>query len=279
MSWLFLNARGSAEEQAASGLGNAAIQTPATAKVKRITVLIESYLMRLGVGERREAACQVALNSLVRVVKQLNKSILKAAEEGSAGADVLWSLSRRTNEYFTQLVGNWLKSDSIASHFVFELGGFEFLLDTIGKTDFSSTPHAGQASLTESKQVDHLEEGSSLVEEGPATASDIYDILYSSDTEGAVEAQGPGKADKGKPQSGVQEKEQEPPLDEPPSLVLAELAGKQQLVLTEDNSGGAVAASHSKVDWSSNKRAYKYRLIVTPLQGALRNEYWTLFKL
>jgi hypothetical protein len=45
------------------------------------------------------------------------------------------NLSRRTNDYFTKFVGNWLKSDAIASHFVFELGGFEFLLDTIGKRE------------------------------------------------------------------------------------------------------------------------------------------------
>ena len=45
------------------------------------------------------------------------------------------NLSRRTNDYFIQFVGVWLKSDAIASHFVFELGGFEFLLDTIGKKE------------------------------------------------------------------------------------------------------------------------------------------------
>lgn len=41
-------------------------------------------------------------------------------------------LSERTNEYFTKLLGQWLVSDSVASYFVFDLGGFEFLLDTIG---------------------------------------------------------------------------------------------------------------------------------------------------
>jgi hypothetical protein len=49
-------------------------------------------------------------------------------------------------------------------------------------------------------------------------------------------------------------------------------------VLTDDNTGAPVA-SHGKVDWSCNKRAYKNRLMVTPLQGPLRNEYWVLFKL
>jgi len=41
-------------------------------------------------------------------------------------------LSERTNEYFIKLLGSWLVSDVVASYFVFDLGGFEFLLDTIG---------------------------------------------------------------------------------------------------------------------------------------------------
>jgi hypothetical protein len=65
--------------------------------------------------------------------------------------------------------------------------------------------------------------------------------------------------------------------DEPPVLVLTELANKQ-LVLTDDAAGTA-AATHGKVDWSSNKRGHKNRLLTTSLQGALRNEYWVLFKL
>jgi len=95
--------------------------------------MVEAYLLRIGGVDKDEVATQVALSSLVRVVKQLNRGLARAAEEGTVGADALMSLSRRTNGYFTKFVGNWLKSDSIASHFVFELGGFEFLLDTIGK--------------------------------------------------------------------------------------------------------------------------------------------------
>jgi len=37
VGWLFLNARGPAEEQAPSGLGNVSLQTPASARAKRIT--------------------------------------------------------------------------------------------------------------------------------------------------------------------------------------------------------------------------------------------------
>jgi hypothetical protein len=69
VTWLFLNARGAAEEQAPSGLGNVASQTPATTKVKKITEMIENYLLRLGGMEKDDFATQAALSSLVRVVK------------------------------------------------------------------------------------------------------------------------------------------------------------------------------------------------------------------
>jgi len=284
VSWLFLNARGTAEEQAPGGLGNVALQTPATAKVKRITDLLEGYLLRLGAGDKQEAACQVALSSLVRVVKQLNQSLARAAEDGTIGADALMNLGRRTNDYFTQFVGNWLKSDSIASHFVFELGGFEFLLDTIGKRGERTAASETLLLPQESKESHHEAQpakASSLAEYEP-TGSDIYDVLYSGEEEWEQAPKSLSSpvtgGDVAKPEGESQKQELELPLDEPPQLVLGELANKQ-LVLTEDNTGGNVASTHSKVDWSCNKRAYKNRLMVTGLVGALRNEYWVLFKL
>lgn len=57
---------------------------------------------------------------------------MEKANQGCIPIDYLLILSKRSNEYFTKFVGSWLKSDSIASHFVFQLRGFELLLDTIG---------------------------------------------------------------------------------------------------------------------------------------------------
>ena len=90
------------------------------------------------------------------------------------------NLSRRTNEYFARFVGSWLKSDSIASHFVFELGGFEFLLDTIGKKDeragTSETSPAHQVGKEGPRTGPSAQASSPAVDE-PAS-SDIYDVLY-----------------------------------------------------------------------------------------------------
>jgi hypothetical protein len=217
IAWLFLNARGTAEEQAPSGLGNVALQTPATAKVKRITDLLETYLLKLGSGEKQDQACQIALASLVRVVKQLNRSLSQSAKEATIGADALMTLSRRTNDYFTQFVGAWLKSDSIASHFVFELGGFEFLLDTIGKREEKAeepSPKVTEARpFSQPAQIDSTIGGHK--DEGKAEASsDIYSLLYN-----------PTDDTDQDPKEKVEE-ENDAPLDEPPQLVLGELATK-----------------------------------------------------
>lgn len=145
--------------------------------------MMEAYLLKLGSEDRNEEATQAALSSLVRVVKQMNRSLSRAAEEGTIGADALMSLSRRTNEYFTRFVGAWLKSDSIASHFVFELGGFEFLLDTIGKTD----PESAQSGPTWSSKVPKVEQQPALTASTPITEdeevvdSDIYEMLHTGD--------------------------------------------------------------------------------------------------
>jgi hypothetical protein len=50
VAWLFLNARGPAEEAASSGLRNVATDTPATGKAKKITEMVETYLTKLGSG-------------------------------------------------------------------------------------------------------------------------------------------------------------------------------------------------------------------------------------
>ena len=269
MTWLFLNARGYDEVQATSELGNAANHTPATTNVKNITEMIDDYLVKLGNNGKSEHATQIALSSLVRVVKQLNKDLMHSSMQGTAGSDALLALSRRANSYFTKFISCWLKTDSIARHFVFELGGFEFLLDTIGKKEDKGS------STKEKQQI----EGSSLIdEENDASFSDIHEML-----EIAGSKDGNEKSDSKDDAAALlfedaQDDSKPSAVEEPPQLSLCELANKH-LVLTADNTGGQSAATHGKVDWCCNKRAYKNRLMVTALHGALRNEYWVLFKL
>lgn len=47
------------------------------------------------------------------------------------GFDQAIALSNRTNALFSKLLSSWLASEKAVNYFVFELKGFEFLLDTI----------------------------------------------------------------------------------------------------------------------------------------------------
>lgn len=45
------------------------------------------------------------------------------------------------------------------------------------------------------------------------------------------------------------------------------------------NNGGDIIASYQKTDWAVNKKAYKHRILIKPLNGQLRSEYWMMFSL
>ncbi len=132
LAWLFLNSRQAKDDQITSQLGNASTLSPATAKVKQMTEFIEEIFTLLAETERNETAIKIALGSMTSIVKRVNKVLIDLTTNNQIGFDLSVRLSERTNEYFTKLLGQWLVSDSVASFFVFDLGGFEFLLDTIG---------------------------------------------------------------------------------------------------------------------------------------------------
>jgi hypothetical protein len=97
-----------------------------------MTEFIEEIFTLLAETERNETAIKIALGSMTSIVKRVNKVLIDLTTNNQIGFDLSVRLSERTNEYFTKLLGQWLVSDSVASFFVFDLGGFEFLLDTIG---------------------------------------------------------------------------------------------------------------------------------------------------
>jgi hypothetical protein len=92
-----LNARSSTEETSQNFLGNVSLNTPATLKVKKITEIIESYLMKLGSDVQEYEAVKVALRSLVKVVQQFNTTLMEKATQGCIPIDYLIILSFRSN--------------------------------------------------------------------------------------------------------------------------------------------------------------------------------------
>lgn len=65
----------------------------------------------------------------------MNQSILARSKSHSISFDMSIKLTKRTNFLFTKLLSNWLVSDIVVNFFVFELRGFEFLLDTISPNE------------------------------------------------------------------------------------------------------------------------------------------------
>ena len=93
------------------------------------------------------------------IVKRLNKTLLDLSQNNQIGFDMSVRLSERTNEYFIKLLSQWLISDSVASYFVFDLGGFEFLLDTIGiGSETDSKRKLSEGGMIDMEQVDQKEE-------------------------------------------------------------------------------------------------------------------------
>lgn len=98
-----------------------------------MTEHIEEIFTILGeCGDDCEEAVKAALQSLTSVVRKMNQTLLELASQNSLGFELSVKMSDRANEYFIRLLRLLLVSDAIASYFVFDLRGFEFLLDTIG---------------------------------------------------------------------------------------------------------------------------------------------------
>lgn len=129
--WLVLNGREATDETYLSTLGNSSLQTPATHAVKQITTLIKEILTLVSDCVQNLESIKIALSSLVLIVKNINQGIAQKAKNETMGFDQAISLSNRTNALFTKLLSSWLVSEKAVNFFVFELKGFEFLLDTI----------------------------------------------------------------------------------------------------------------------------------------------------
>lgn len=139
--WLVLNGREAQDESYLSTLGNASLQTPATFAVKQITTVVKEILLLVSDCVQNLESIKIALSSLMLIVSNVNKGIAQKSKEDGVGFDQAILLNTRTNALFTKLLSSWLVSEKAVNYFVFELKGFEFLLDTIScdKTDDDSS--------------------------------------------------------------------------------------------------------------------------------------------
>jgi hypothetical protein len=166
-------------------------------------------------------------------------------------------LTKRTNFLFTKLLSNWLVSDTVVNFFVFELRGFEFLLDTI-----SPNEEPTDDSLSMNTQVVREKVKSALA------GSDLEQMLFAMEPPSAVTSV-----------SSIAAVAKDPKVEmkENFTVSLSELG--KQMKLT-DTSGPEPFTAYASIDWSVNKKSYKHKVYYKVLKdnrGYLEHEM--LFKL
>lgn len=129
--WVVLNGREASDESYLSTLGNSSLQTPATHAVKQITTLVKDILLLVSDCVQNLESIKIALSSLMLIVSNVNRGVAQKCKQDSVGFDQAIALNSRTNALFTKLLSSWLVSETVVNFFVFQLKGFEFLLDTI----------------------------------------------------------------------------------------------------------------------------------------------------
>ena len=98
------------------------------------------------------------------VTKEMNSGIVKQSQNEEMSFDVATRLNEQTNDFFSKYLSKWLINDKLASQFVFDLNGFDFLLDTIGvgKDEKSKKEESKEVSMRvlfeDSEPEDHVDD-------------------------------------------------------------------------------------------------------------------------
>lgn len=252
--WLVLNGREATDESYLNVLGNQSLQTPATKAVKEITTLIKDVLMLVADCVQNLESIKIALSSLVLIVSNVNKGLAKKSKEETVGFDTAISLTNKTNNLFSKLLSSWLVSEKAVNFFVFELKGFEFLLDTIScdKSE-SATNETSSAVKTDEKTT-----ADTVATPSPAK-SDLFSLVkqWQQQKNVSKDAAKDAAASKIEAIKTLVEDAQSPAQVDMFTVPLAEYANKITLLKTSANDA---VASYAHTDWSANKRAYKHKM-------------------
>ena len=110
----------------------------------------------LGDNFANDASIQVALDALIWTTKEINSQVQTLSRSQQLTFDTSLRLSDNSNEFFSGFLSKWLISDKVASTFVFDLNGFEFLLDSL---DPKSSPQKANDKVQEETKESSLQIG------------------------------------------------------------------------------------------------------------------------
>jgi len=133
LTWLFLNGVRGSDHGAFTTLGTLGQKTPASHSARKITSNIKGIMKLISDCVQNTEAIKIGLKSIQTIIKKMNMDLVSGAESQSIGFDCCLKMSRKTNKLHKNLLSCWLVSEAVVNYYVFDLQGFEFLLDCIGQ--------------------------------------------------------------------------------------------------------------------------------------------------
>lgn len=245
------------------------MQTPATFAVKQITTLVKDILLLVSDCVQNLESIKIALSSLMLIVSNVNKGVAQKSKDDSVGFDQAITLNTRTNALFTKLLSSWLVSEKAVNYFIFELKGFEFLLDTIScdKTDDESAhtvPSADVKSVVRSALI--KSDLGTLVKQWQKEKGSTKDASTTATTTTTAVSTTTAKT----------MTEENKDTEDKFSVPLQEIANQITLLKTSAQEN---VSSYARTDWSANKRANKSKIFTSSVNVSKQLEYKMLFKL
>lgn len=188
------------------------------------------------------------------IVSNVNKGIAQKSKDDSVGFDQAITLNTRTNALFTKLLSSWLVSEKAVNYFIFELKGFEFLLDTIScdKTDDESAQAVQNADVKSVVRSALIKSDlGTLVKQWQKEKGSTKDASTTATTTTAVSTT-----------TAKTMTEENKDSEDKFSVPLQEIANQITLLKTSAHEN---VSSYARTDWSANKRAYKHKMYTSQL--------------
>jgi len=97
ITWLFLSGRTEEEEKELMPLSNSSNSTPATTLAKQITTQLTELLELVSDCNSNTEAIQLALSSLTKIVKAVNRQVDLRCRQGQLSFYIAVKLTKRSN--------------------------------------------------------------------------------------------------------------------------------------------------------------------------------------
>ena len=109
------------------------------------------------------------------VSRSMNREVLSLSKGNQLGFEKATQMASQNKELFSLFLEKWMISDTIASYFVFDLSGFEYLLDIVGEDE--QQPVSGDDDVINTSSIPKPLSSNKV--EDFDSLSDIKDMIFS----------------------------------------------------------------------------------------------------